>query len=239
MAHRVVDGLEVVHVDAEPNRPRARRTLAERLGRRPRVGATVREPGERILRRFPAELRADRLGDPAPEPGEPLLPRRSRILGPDRFHDVLGPKPFLLGDAAGEPLEVARLRPGDALQFVAVLLLQTLEFGEVGIDGRRPRANAAYGGRGAAQQPAGEPARPGRAEYLVERLAGEEFLRRGGGDGPAFHRGLRRLGRRLRHALPQRAPGDLAGDAAGGLLADLAGETTAHPERNDRLESGR
>src|SRR5690606_25950962 len=80
VAHRVVEGLEVVQVDAEPSRPRARRTLAECLGRRPLVGATVREPGERILRRFPAELRADRLGDAAAESGEPPLARRP-LLG--------------------------------------------------------------------------------------------------------------------------------------------------------------
>src|SRR5690606_36720783 len=124
----------------------------------------------------------------------------------------------------GEPLETLRLPRPEALRFVAIPPLKTLEFGEVEIDGRRAGANVSYGGRGAAEQPAGEPARPGRAEYLVERLAGEELLRGRGRDGPALVRGLRRLGRRLRHALLQRTPGDLAGDAAGGLLAGPAQE---------------
>src|SRR5690606_39322315 len=76
-----------VQTCALPICPRARRTLAERLGRRPLVGATVREPGERILRRFPAEFRADRLGDAAAESAEPPLARRP-LLGADRLQEI-------------------------------------------------------------------------------------------------------------------------------------------------------
>src|SRR5690606_27568069 len=107
---------------------------------------------------------------------------------------------------------------------------------EVSIDGGDGRPDAAYGSRTAAEQPAGEPAGARRADDLVQRLTRQELLRRRGRDCPALERGLRRLGRRLRHAFPQRTPGDLAGDAAGGLLAGLTQEPPADAERHERLE---